>query len=49
LGSVYARHGMGTTTPLAAKLLCPIEKFSGQPLTPRAHATYSAAKWDKVG
>jgi len=35
--------------PLAAKLLCPIEKSYVQPLTRRAQATYSAAKWDKVG
>jgi hypothetical protein len=26
-----------------------MEKLSPGALTPRAHATYSAAKWDKVG
>ena len=31
------------------KSLWLMEKVCRGPLTPRAHATYSAAKWDKVG
>ena len=33
----------------AAKSLCSLENLCDRPLTLRAHATYSAAKWDKVG
>jgi len=40
---------LGVARRQAAKSLCPIEKSYVQPLTRRAHATYSAAKWDKVG
>jgi hypothetical protein len=47
--SLSASSGPPLTHPLDAKSLWLMEKLCRGPLTPRAHATYSAAKWDKVG